>query len=206
METNEKSIDSNVVEQVIAKLRECETLLAEYIKTLTPAERQRLISVRVKGLGFLEAVLGSMQLNPSLVPQWLDPNVLADRIVNYTLIHSMFTVDDGLQKIISDMDLIAANDAYTEALKYYNILRDEAKAKNPDAIAEYANLKIYFNKSSKNEVLSDVESLLHGTKDGKIVIENTTPAAEKGALSVTDEVESKKDVSFTDKFSASNEK
>lgn len=213
MEKEEKTIDSNVVDQVIAKIRECETLLAPWIQTLTPTERKRLTSIRVKGLGFLEAVLDAMRRHPDLVPQWIDPNVLDSLIEDYSLIHGMLTVEGGLQKIVSDMDLIAANEAYTEALKFYNLLRDEAKAKNPDAMAEYANLKVYFNKSktvsaepTKAEIERDVASLLHGTKDGRIVIENTTPAAAKATLTVSDEVESKKDVVLTDKISVSNEK
>jgi hypothetical protein len=93
--------------------------------------------------------------------------------------------------------LVASDVAYHNALSYYNAVKEAARQRVPGAEAAYNALKDYFkrarhasNEPTEAEIERDVRSLLHGTKDGRIVIENEQPVVSGGEHRVVDEVHS----------------
>jgi hypothetical protein len=80
------------------------------------------------------------------------------------------------------------------ALLFYNNVKAMAKRGDPMARALAETMKTYFKKKksdseepTQREILRDVKALEHGTKDGKIVIENIKPHMTGGVHKVVDE-------------------
>ncbi|MDR1562129.1 MAG: hypothetical protein LBS54_03440 [Dysgonamonadaceae bacterium] len=200
----EKSIPENIVQAVLEHTKASKDALEEVEYILTPEERRRLIGVRAKNLGFIYAAYQSAITHLDLVPPWVNLNKWQDDEKDFDAKQRMFSEIEELMKIVGDLFFLSSNVLYNDALEYYNALRDASKAKVPAAMIEYAALKTFFhktkstNKLSKEEVERDVAQLLSGKKDGKIVIENTAPTTASGKLTVTDDIETKKDVSKTD--------
>ncbi|GHT57462.1 hypothetical protein FACS18945_1820 [Bacteroidia bacterium] len=102
-----------------------------------------------------------------------------------------------LTRIVQDSMMASGDEAYHNSLMYYNNVREAARQQVPGAEVIYKRLLPYFKtgkhknengEPTQQEVERDVRALLHGTKDGKIVIENETPAALAGKHKVLDEI------------------
>ncbi|GHT33380.1 hypothetical protein FACS189434_07340 [Bacteroidia bacterium] len=100
-------------------------------------------------------------------------------------------------RIVEDSMMASGDEACHDALMYYNNVREVARQRVPGAEAVYKQLSPYFKKSKRKgeneeptqaEVERDVRALLHGTKDGKVIIENETPTALAGKHKVIDEI------------------
>jgi hypothetical protein len=80
--------------------------------------------------------------------------------------------------------LLASDAAYRDVLEYYNSVKEASRQRVPGAEAEYKLLSKYFKKSkpskdgnapTETQIERDVRSLLHGTKEGRIGVENENP-------------------------------
>jgi hypothetical protein len=102
-----------------------------------------------------------------------------------------------LARIISESLLVSGDNGYSLALIYYNAVREAARpsANMPGARVIFDRLRTFFSSRSRTtaaeptekETLRDVKALLHGHKDGKIVIENEKPHLVGGKHLVADE-------------------
>ena len=91
--------------------------------------------------------------------------------------------------------MVTGDAAYGYALLYYTSVREQARRRVPAAETVFRFLQQFFRRGHNNanepteaQIMHDVKALLHGKKDGEIVIEGTakhTTAAEK---SVVDDV------------------
>jgi hypothetical protein len=93
--------------------------------------------------------------------------------------------------------LLASDAAYRDVLEYYNSVKEASRQRVPGAEAEYKLLSKYFKKSKPSkdapteaQIERDVRSLLHGTKEGRIVVENENPDLSGGKLRLVDETHS----------------
>ena len=99
-----------------------------------------------------------------------------------------------MQRITDDVLLVSSNEAYQMALGYYNTVREAARRRQPGAQAVFNVLRLFFNRPrrtgdepTEHEVERDVKALLHGKKDGEIVIKNERPHLVGGVHEVIDE-------------------
>ena len=90
--------------------------------------------------------------------------------------------------------LTNSDEAFRLALMYYNSVRDASRRRVPGAEAVFQALQLFFRRQrrvedepTEMELKHDVNALLHGKKDGKIVIENETPRVQGGKHVVVDE-------------------
>jgi hypothetical protein len=98
---------------------------------------------------------------------------------------------------LADSVFVASDRAYHDAVEYYNAVKEAARQRVTGAEAAYDALKDYFKRAkhastepTDAEIERDVRSLLHGTKDGRVVIENERPTVSEGERKVIDEVHS----------------
>ena len=88
----------------------------------------------------------------------------------------------------------AADVVYTDALEFYASAREAAKRRVDAAETIHNDLESFFKhkkaegeKPTEKKLKSDLNALLHGKRDGKIVIENVKPKLIGGKHKVIDE-------------------
>jgi len=90
----------------------------------------------------------------------------------------------------------AADMVYTDALEFYASVREAASRRVDAAESIHSELATFFasrgrragsDEPTEEEVEQDMKALLHGKKDGKIVVENIKPKVSGGKHKVVDE-------------------
>jgi hypothetical protein len=91
--------------------------------------------------------------------------------------------------------MLQADSCYRDALRIYNSLKEQTKAKVPGAEPLFEALKTFFRKRrgggdepTEIELERDIKRLIHGHADGKIQIENESPKIIGGIHKVIDDV------------------
>lgn len=164
---------------------------------LSPEERKRLSGTSVNKHGFIDVCLEKAQEMPSLMPSWLTVWQFKANREAFEAAQRLLDAAQRCEKIVSDTSMTAADKAYRDALAFYKSVKDAAAAKVPGAEVIFSKLSTYFKGMGQHkkdapteaEVERDVRSLLHGTKEGRVVVENTKPHTTPGTRKVIDEVD-----------------
>ena len=163
-------------------------------QALSPAQRRQLLGSGVRRYGFLDKVSDLATTNTEFIPPYLNINNLKLKIRETEMLRNISALLQQMLRIVDDLLLINGDEAYRQALMYYNSVRDASRRRVPGALPLYRILETFFKRSrNKNEepteqkVIHDVRGLLHGTKEGEIVIKNTGKKVSKGKKIVIDE-------------------
>ena len=164
-------------------------------RTLSDSDRRRLLGSGVRRYGFFDKVSDVALANTDFAPPFLNPVTLKDLIRHIETLRNISTTLQQLTRLNSDLLLTAGDDAFRMALIYYNAVRDAARLRVPGASGIFETLRLFFRRQrrisdepTEPELGRDVRALLHGNKDGKIVIENEATQASGGKHPVVDEV------------------
>jgi hypothetical protein len=162
--------------------------------TISDAERRRLLGSGVRRYGFIDKVSDIALVNSEYAPPFMNLPGLKNNLRLIEALRDIATRINQLSRFNSDLLLTYGDEAYRQALSYYNTVREAARSRTPGALEVYRMLQLYFKKMrngagepTEPEVERDVRALLHGKKDGKIVIENETPHIVGGKHVVVDE-------------------
>jgi hypothetical protein len=193
------ALPSSTLTGIINLVNQAKSAFAPYGNTLTPAERKRLVGIGYKNLGFIERAYASAVANPTLVPSYLKIETFKMDVEDFTRKRNLAEILEQFQFQVTDAMFVASDVAYHDALSYYSSIKEAARRHVPGAEAAYNALKDFFKRSKSTsaepteaEIERDVRSLLHGAKDGRIVIENEKPVVSKGKHRVVDEVHSER--------------
>jgi hypothetical protein len=193
------AIDPLTLNMIVDLIRNAELLFTPFANTFTPKDRTRLVGGGIKNLGFIETAHESALNNPPFIPPYLNMADYNESILDFTRKRTLFTLLQQFAQQVSDSMLLASDASYHCALEYYNSIKEAARQRVPGAEAEYNLLSRYFKKSkptkdggapTEAEIERDVRSLLHGTKEGRIVVENENPDLSGGKRHVEDETHS----------------
>jgi len=161
---------------------------------LSEAERRRLLGSGVRRYGFIDKVSDIAQDNLEFVPPYLDLEQLKKYLRDIENLRNISITLRQLSRLNSDLFLIISDEAFRLALMYYNSVRDASRRRVQGAQAVFETLQLFFQRPRRSsdeptemELKHDVNALLHGKKDGKIVIENETPHVHGGKHVVIDE-------------------
>jgi len=161
---------------------------------LSDSERRRMLGSGVRRYGFIDKTSDIAEDNPDFVPPFLDVEQLKKYIRDIENLRNLSVTLRQLSRLNSDLFLIISDEAFRLALMYYNSVRDASRRRVQGADAIFQTLQLFFRRSRRTteeptemEVKHDVNALLHGKKDGKIVIENETPHTTGGKHVVIDE-------------------
>ena len=162
---------------------------------LSDAERRRLLGSGVRRYGFIDKVSDIGSDNPEFTPPFLNFETLKDLIRHIETVRNLAATLQQLVQANSELLLTMGDEAFRMALLYYNSVRDAARLRVPGAKPIFQALELFFrrprrtsNEPTEPEVERDVKALLHGKKDGKIVIENERPVVSGGKHVVLDDV------------------
>jgi hypothetical protein len=163
---------------------------------LTLIQRRRKFGVGIRNYGFIEKVADLAAANPQFA-QFFNIVDLRNAIKNVDMCRDLVLLLQGFQRMVSNSMLVYSDDAFTMSLIFYNMVRTMSRRGDPQAIQLFRTLSPFFERSRRataepttKELERDIHALLHGTKDGKIVIENVSPVATKGMRKVVDDVRS----------------
>jgi len=166
-------------------------------EALTHAERKRLLGSGIRRYGFIDKVSDIASANPEFAPVFFDEEQLKDTLRKIELLRNISAAFQQLQRMTDDVLLQVSDSAFQMALAYYNTVREAARRRQPGAQAIFNILRPFFNRPrrpgdepTEQEVERDVKALLHGKKDGEIVIKNERPHLTGGKHEVIDEVHS----------------
>ena len=169
---------------------------------MSGAERQRMLGSGVRRYGFIDKVSDIAKVNPEFIPPFLDIDELKKAIRDIEDLRNISVTLQQLLQVNNDLFLIISNNAFRLALMYYNTVRDASRRRVPGAEALFRMLQPFFRRPRRTgeeptemELERDVKALLHGKKDGRIVIENETPRVQRGKHLVVDDTH-KERVSF----------
>ena len=98
-----------------------------------------------------------------------------------------------LSRVVQDLLLLSGDEAFRLAGSYYAAARDGARRKNPEAVQVYEMLRLFWKRRRRTteeptemELRRDFNALIHGRKDGKIVVENESDSVVKGEKVLVD--------------------
>jgi len=175
-------------------LRALRVLFPEH---LTPAERRRLMGAGTKRYGFIDRTMDYAEEYPQFAPGYYSQADLVQNKTDIEQLRDLQIIAEQITRLISGALLICGNRAYNLALMYYGSVRELSNRNVPGALEIYQKLKqAYLRSRSQNgedepteeEIEEDVRALLHGKKDGEIVIKNERPHLVGGKREVIDEV------------------
>jgi hypothetical protein len=190
-------LPDSTMRAIINFISQAKSYFAPYDNPLTPTDRKRLIGTGYKSFGFIEQAYANAAVNPTLVPSYLNINTFKTDIDDFSRKRNLDEIVKQFELQLSDSTFAASDKAYHDAVEYYNAVKEAARQHVTGAEAAYNALKDYFKRSkhvstepTEAEIERDVRSLLHGTKEGRVVIENENPVVSGGERKVTDEVHS----------------
>jgi hypothetical protein len=187
-------IDPDTLEEIVELIHAGEDLFTPFANTFTSKDRSRLIGGGIKNLGFIETAFESSSSNPRFVPPYLNMIEFGESITDFTRKRSLLKRLQQFEQQVSDSMLLASDAAYHHALEYYSSVKEASRQRVAGAEVEYKLLSAYFKKSkpqggepTEAQIERDVRSLLHGTKEGRVVIENENPDLSGGKRQLVDE-------------------
>jgi len=161
---------------------------------LTAIQRRRKIGAGIKNYGFIEKVADLAEASPQFT-NFFRPVDLRNAVRNLDVCRDIVLLLQSFTRIVSNTMLVYSNEAFTMSLIFYNTVKEMSRRGDPKAMELFRVLQPFFRKTRRSsaeptekELEKDVHALLHGKKDGKIVIENITPAKPGGARKVVDDV------------------
>ena len=172
-----------------------EAMMADWQEqALSPKQRLQMLGSGVRRYGFNDKVSDFAESNPEFIPPYLNVPKFKRNIRETEMLRDISAMLAQMQRITDDLLLITGDEVYRQALMYYNTVRDASRRRVPGADALYRILEQYFKRRkntseepTEQQIMHDVKGLLHGTKEGEVIIKNTGKKTTKGKKIVVDE-------------------
>ena len=198
---NNSRIPSFSPEDIDQLMVEQQNLIDLFIKLsdnqLTDAERRRKIKSGIRNYGFLDKTSDLAMAFPQYDPPMFSSEDLKDAVRDIEFCRNLLAMLNEYIRIISNSLFFYSDEAFRMALRYYHSVRELARTGDPGARVVFNMLQPFFRRQRRSgepgeptepEVERDVKALLHGKKDGKIVIEHEKPHMVGGKHVVFDEI------------------
>ena len=152
-------------------------------RSLNGTDRRRLTGTGVRNNGFIDKAFDIARENPAFLPAHFDDYLLRWNMEELEELRQLMLVLQQFTQLATSAHMIQADVCYRDALRIYASLKEQARNRVPGAEALFRALFTFFAKSRRNpneeptqeEIERDVHALLHGTKDGEIVIRHESP-------------------------------
>jgi hypothetical protein len=180
-------------------------VLGEFMKetdidsAMTGRERLRLFGVKSRNYGFISKAWDIARDNPEFVPPNFSMSEMQQHIQLFEQVRQLTMVLEQFQHAATDYLMITSDNAYRDALRIYGSLREQTRGRVPGAQALFDELLQYFTlhrrgrvgaEPTEKELERDFHSLIHGHKEGEIIIKNESPHVSGGVRTVVDDVHS----------------
>jgi len=182
------------IEYINADLNEVKETLEEYANHLRALDRKRLNGVGIKLQGFVDRALELAAENPEFLPHWLTLDKFTEDDEYFIAFRTLTDLAMQIRELLWNITIQSADVVYTDALEFYASVREAAKRRVDAAETIHNELSVFFKRHkpiteepTERQLKRDANALIHGKKDGKIVIENIKPKLTGGTRKVIDE-------------------
>jgi len=165
---------------------------------LTALQRRRKIGAGIKNYGFIDKVSDLADANPRFA-QFFSTTDLKNCIRNIEMCRELIVLLQAFVRMVSNSMMVYSDDAYGMALIYYNMLKEMSRRGDPEAMELFRILQPFFRRPRRatseptaKELERDLHALIHGKKDGKIVVESIAPKKTGGVRKIVDDVHKSK--------------
>jgi hypothetical protein len=182
--------------QIDAMTKTLMDIIAEidaHAANLRALDRQRHNGVGLKRFGFIEETFRLSKQFPQYYPHWLDAVKFQRDITLFNSVKSLVDACRSLEEKAWNINVESSDMIYTNALEYYSQVQDAAKRRVDSAETLYEELNGFFHRGSyKSDVPTekkakrDINALMHGKKDGEIIIRNISPKTTGGTHEIID--------------------
>ena len=148
-------------------------------------------------LGFTEKTIEISLSHPHLVPPHIAQRPLEDMMTRFYHTLDALHNAQNLLDLINRLRMAQVDELYQTALTIYRNLNTLTRDRVPGAEVLFRDLATFFERRNhhilgdeptEKQLLKDAKAVLHGKKDGKIVIEHEKPHAEGGFHKVEDDI------------------
>ena len=182
------------IEHLNEMLNDLKNILDNYSQHLRALDRMRLNGVGIRKLGFIERSYEYALENAEFLPHYLTIERFGEDIQYFMDFRSLVDLTSQVREKLWNITIQSADVAYTDALEFYASVREAAKRRVDAAETIHHDLSQFFRRRrteteepTEMKLKHDVNSLIHGKHDGKIVIENIRPKLTGGKRKVIDE-------------------
>ena len=165
-----------------------------------PANRRIAIGKGFRNYGFMLAANQSMNNFPELAPNFVNINDFNDVIEDYLFARDVAERTLSLTNDLRDIMNIFGNLGFNFALAYYSNVRSIAdRTRDKTAISVFNILQRFFtrkrtpqnsNEPTEMQLERDFKALLHGHKDGEIIVKHESPTTSGRVHEVLDDTHS----------------
>lgn len=134
-----------------AALKSLKDTLGPVLISLTPDEKKSMLILGDKTLSFVNKNLMYSNQNPEFIPSYLNQN---DWSVDMQAWNDLAPINSQLKELnslLNDTIALCGNEAYRQALTYYNNVKQAAKDNVPSAKPIYEELKQQYPNHKKNK-------------------------------------------------------
>jgi len=160
-----------------------------------PSDRFRKLGSGIRRYGFIDKTSDLAETNPQFSPAYFTSAELKSLVRDIELCRNLSNVLNQFSRVVQDSLLLYGDQAFSLALLYYQSVRELSRRNIPGAQEVFRALEPFFrtkrrpaDEPTEEEVERDVKALLHGTKEGEVVVKNEKPHLEGGKRTVVDEV------------------
>lgn len=143
-----------VVREITEMFNTIATLLQPYLKALTSAERMRVLKMSDKTLPFVEKTCDYTLSAPQFIPSFMDAERLLEDFEAFGQLSLLLRHAQQLAGSLDDSAMRAGTECYSNALCYYNSVKQATKMDVPGAKSIYNDLNPRFvhNSPAKDEL------------------------------------------------------
>jgi hypothetical protein len=149
-----QSIAQATIDAAMQKFNEGYELLHPFLLQLSQEERQMLFKMGDKSLAFVEKAEELAKINPQFCPSYFDAEGLQIDLSDAVKLRPVVNRLQQIQRDVEDTMMISGNEAITQALSFYSVVRQAAHDKISGALAIFNELKKRFElgRRTKTEV------------------------------------------------------
>jgi hypothetical protein len=130
-----------------ATIAELDAILKPYLVALKPEERSKIPKMGDKTMPFVEKVTEYCQANPEFVPAYMSVKDLDIDFKAASDLTTLFRSVEQLASGLNDTIMLSGSEAYSNALTYYNSVKEASKKNVPNAKTIFEDLKKRFEKA-----------------------------------------------------------
>jgi hypothetical protein len=138
-----------------AALKSLKDTLGPVLTSLTPDEKKSMLILGDKSLSFVNKNLMFSKQNPEFMPSYLDQNEWSIDLLAWSDLALIGSQIKELNSLINDTIALCGNEAYRQALTYYNNVKQAAKDNVPSAKPIYEELKQQYPNHKKSKEVAE---------------------------------------------------
>ena len=161
---------------------------------LQAAERHRMQGLRAARYGLIDEISDVITVAPQFIPSHLSVADFKSELRKFELMRNYVILIEQTDRLAKDILLVLGDSLYRQGMSYYGSVRDAAKRRAPGSQVVFNRLQQFFkrfrNKTreepTEHQLERDVRALLHGTKEGEVIVRNEGAKVIKGNRTVID--------------------